>query len=98
MESSLARLRLELKFYIIAWKARDEKIGRLDWLNWKKFRLKKLDILEAKNIFLRLNKNHFSCKKRTNWDPSATDVSNGDLTLEKEVFQFLLARLEKLDF
>jgi hypothetical protein len=27
-----------------------------------------------------------------------TDVSNGDLTLEKEVFQIFLARLEKLIF
>jgi hypothetical protein len=27
-----------------------------------------------------------------------SDVSNGGLTLEKEVFQIVMARLEKLDF
>jgi hypothetical protein len=39
-----ARLRLEPKFFIIAWKARAEKSAQLDRLNWKKFRLEKLDI------------------------------------------------------
>jgi hypothetical protein len=59
MESSLARLgsarlRLEPIFFIIAWKARAEKSAGLIWLNWKKFRLEKLDISEAKKYILKL--------------------------------------------
>jgi hypothetical protein len=45
------------------------------------------------------NKNHFSCKKKNQLRSfSCSGVSNGDLTLEKDVFQKNLARLEKLDF
>jgi hypothetical protein len=53
MESSLARLRLEPNFFIIAWKARAEKSAGLIWLNWKKFRLEKIDISEATKYFFK---------------------------------------------
>jgi hypothetical protein len=53
-----ARLRLEPKFFIIAWKAQAEKSAQLDWLNWKKFRLEKLDISWFTECFLGLNKNY----------------------------------------
>jgi hypothetical protein len=53
-----------------------------------------------KKYILKLkNKNHFSCKNKNQLRSfSCSDVSNGGLTLEKEVFQIFLARLEKLFF
>jgi hypothetical protein len=56
MESSLARLRLEPNFFIIVWKDRAEKSAQLDRLNWKKFRLEKLDISWFTECFLGLKK------------------------------------------
>jgi hypothetical protein len=66
----------------------------------KKSGLKSLIFQKQKIISLRLNKNHFkSCKKNNQLRSfSCSDVSNGDLTLEKEVFKKNLARLKKLDF
>jgi hypothetical protein len=72
----------------------------------RQFFLLLLEKLEPKNqqacaqkkyIFLSFNKNHFSCKNKNQLRSfSCSDVSNGGLTLEKEVFQKNLARLEKL--
>jgi hypothetical protein len=57
--------------------------------------LKSLIFQKQQNVFLRINKNHFSCKNKNQLRSfSCSDVSNGGLTLD--VSQKKLARLEKL--
>jgi hypothetical protein len=76
MESSLARLSSgsSRNVLLLLEKLEPKKSAGLTGSTEKNSGLKSLIFQKQKNIFLRLNKNHFSCKKRTNWDPSAVQV------------------------
>jgi hypothetical protein len=110
MESSLARLSSDSSriFLLLLENLEPKKSAGLTVSTEKKSGLKSLIFQKQKNISLRFNKNHFSCKINNQLRSfSCSEVSNGDLTFFKFLKKiwpglksliFRILRLEKLDF